>query len=317
MFKIGDVVIPSATVLGPMAGVTDASFRSICRKFGCGFTCSEMVSAKALYYKDKKTEQLILPQDDEHPYAVQIFGSDPEIMALGAKKIHCMNVCQIIDINMGCPVPKVAGNGDGSALMKNPEIAGEIVKAVSEAVDVPVTVKIRKGWDEDSVNAVQIAEIVQRNGAKAITVHGRTREQYYSGSADWDIIKSVKNAVDIPVIGNGDVFNSGDVERMMEYTGCDAVMIARGALGNPFIFSNEVPDIDKIIDTALYHMECIVKHKGEYIGIREARKHISWYIKGFHGAAKAKNAVNCSETAEQIREILEKLRKNNGGMNCE
>jgi len=317
MFKIGDVAIPSAMVLGPMAGVTDASFRTICRKHGCGFTYSEMVSAKALYYNDKKTEQLILPQDDEMPYAVQIFGSDPEIMAWGAKKISDMNVCQVIDINMGCPVPKVANNGDGSALMKNPKLAGKIINAVCSATPMPVTVKIRKGWDDNNVNAVEIAQIAQSNGAKAIAVHGRTREQFYSGKADWDVIKSVKQSVSIPVIGNGDIFEYSDVERMVEYTGCDAVMIARGALGNPFIFSGEKPDTDTIIDTALYHMECIVKHKGEYIGIREARKHISWYIKGFHGAAKAKNAVNCAETSDEIREILKFLKKNNGGRNCE
>ncbi len=317
MFKIDDVVIPTSAVLGPMAGVTDASFRSICRKFGCGFTYSEMVSAKALYYNDKKTEQLIFPQENESPYAVQIFGSDPEIMALAAKKISDMKVCRIIDINMGCPVPKVAGNGDGSALMKTPGLAGEIVRAVSEAVDIPVTVKIRKGWDDSSVNAVEMAGVLEENGAKAITVHGRTREQYYTGKADWDIIRDVKNNVSVPVIGNGDVFEFEDIERMLDYTGCNAVMIARGALGNPFIFSGERPGVDKIIDTALCHMESIVRHKGEYIGIREARKHISWYIKGLYGAAKAKNDVNCSESVEQIYEILENLRKNNGGMNCE
>ena len=313
MFKIGNVEIPSATALGPMAGVTDASFRSICRKFGCGFTYSEMVSAKALYYNDQKTVKLILPSEDEHPYAVQIFGSDPEIMAYGAKKVQEMNVCRIIDINMGCPVPKVAGNGDGSALMKNPSLAGEIVRAVSDAVDIPVTVKIRKGWDEENVNAVEFAEVLEKNGAKAIAVHGRTREQYYSGTADWDIIKKVKDAVSIPVIGNGDVFYYEDVEKMIDYTGCDGVMIARGALGNPFIFSGMKPTAEQIIDTALYHMERIVEHKGEYIGIREARKHMSWYIKGFHGAAKAKNAVNSSESADEIRYILENLKNNNGG----
>ena len=317
MFKIGDVEIPSAMVLGPMAGVTDATFRNLCRAYGCGLTFSEMVSAKALYYNDKKTEQLIFPTVEEKPYAVQIFGSDPEIMALGAKKICDMNVCHIIDINMGCPVPKVANNGDGSALMKNPSLVGEIVHAVSSAISLPVTVKIRKGWDDDNVNAVQIAQIAEQNGAKAVAVHGRTRQQFYSGSADWDIIKEVKKSVSIPVIGNGDIFNFCDVERMIEYTKCDGVMIARGALGNPFIFSGKAPALQEIVDTAILHMESIVKHKGEYIGIREARKHISWYIKGLHGAAKAKNAINCAQSAYEIYVILEDLKKNNGGMNCE
>ncbi|MBQ2897359.1 MAG: tRNA dihydrouridine synthase DusB [Clostridia bacterium] len=309
MLKIGSVTIPSAAVLGPMAGVTDASFRMICRKYGCGFTCSEMVSAKALYYNDKKTEQLIMPFDDEQPYAVQLFGSDPEIMALAAKKIKDMNVCHIIDINMGCPVPKVANNGDGSALMRNPELAGKIIYSVCNAVDIPVTVKIRKGWDDDSVNAVELAGVAEKNGAMAITVHGRTRQQFYSGEADWDIIREVKKSVSIPVIGNGDIFQFEDIEKMMDFTGCDAVMIARGALGNPFIFSGIKPDLDTIIDTALFHMKCIVRHKGEYIGIREARKHISWYIKGLHGAAKAKNAVNSAESAAEIYDILESLKK--------
>lgn len=317
MLKIGDVAIPSAAVLGPMAGVSDASFRSLCRKYGCGYTCSEMVSAKALYFNDEKTKQLILPFDDENPYAVQLFGSEPEIMALGAKKIRDMNVCQIIDINMGCPVPKVAKNGDGSALMRNPKLAGEIIYSVCSAVDIPVTVKIRKGWDDESVNAVEIAKIAEQNGASAITVHGRTREQFYSGKADWDIIKAVKKSVSVPVIGNGDVFQFEDIEKMMSFTGCDAVMIARGALGNPFVFSGQKPDLDTVIDTAIYHMESIVRHKGEYIGIREARKHISWYIKGLHGAAKAKNAVNSAESKAEIFDILKSLKKNNGGNNCE
>ena len=304
MLKIGDVEVASGIVLGPMAGVTDLPFRVICREFGCELAYSEMISSKAMHYSDKKTAKLLEKGYNEDLYSVQIFGSEPDTMAECAQKVEAMNIADIIDINMGCPAPKVANNGDGSALMKNPELAYEIIKTVSETVSVPVTVKFRKGWDHDSVNAVPFAEMAEKAGAKAITVHGRTRAQYYSGQADWDIIRDVKNAVSVPVIGNGDVFCRDDISRIKDYTGCDGVMIARGALGNPFIFSKEIPDKETIIKTALRHLELIVECKGEYVGIREARKHMSWYIKGMYNAARFKDAICAACSYDEMKKIM-------------
>ena len=233
--KIGGIETENNIFLAPMAGVTDKPFRRICKKYGAGMVYSEMISAKALHYKDKKTHELMSLAADEHPCAVQIFGSEPEIMAEAAENVF-LSGADVLDINMGCPTPKIVNNGDGSALMKNTELIGKIVKAVSGVSKLPVTVKIRKGWDDESVNAVDAAKIAEENGAAAIAVHGRTRKAFYSGKADWDIIKEVKNAVNIPVIGNGDIRSAYDAKNMFDYTGCDAVMIGRGAQGNPFIF---------------------------------------------------------------------------------
>lgn len=297
--KIGNIEINGKVFLAPMAGVTDLPFRKICRKWGADMTYTEMVSAKGLYYKDRKTKELM--SIDKSPCAVQIFGSEPDIMAEIVPQV-IESGCDIIDINMGCPAPKIAGNGDGSALMKNPELMGKIMKAVSAASAVPVTVKIRKGWNLNSVNAVECAKILEANGAAAIAIHGRTREEFYSGKADWDIIKQIKQAVSVPVIGNGDIWSAEDAAKMMEYTGCDAIMIARGAQGNPFIFkqAHELLETGKIsfyptpeqkLEQCLEHVKMLTDDKGESRGIKEARKHIAWYIKGLKGASALKSEV--------------------------
>lgn len=317
--QIGNVLLQNNVFLAPMAGVTDLPFRLLCKEQGCGLVYTEMVSAKGLYYKDKKTETLLQIDEREKPVAVQIFGSDPDIMAQIANEV-AKTGASIIDINMGCPTPKIVKNGEGSALMLKPALIGEIVKAVSQAVDLPVTVKIRKGWDDLHVNADEVAVIAEENGAAAIAVHGRTREQFYSGQADWDIIKKVKRSVKIPVIGNGDITTPEDAKNMIEHTGCDGIMIGRGAQGNPWVFGRvihylntgellEQPTPQQKIDKAIEHIRLLVEYKGERIGIREARKHVAWYVKGLRNAAKVKQEVNRIDTLSEMEETLRAMQQ--------
>jgi nifR3 family TIM-barrel protein len=299
--------------LAPMAGVTDSSFRKICKSFGADFVTTEMVSAKGLYYKSKKTASLMAISAEEKPCAIQFFGSDPEIMAEVAPQLEKAGACAV-DINMGCPMPKIAGNGDGAALMKNPHLAGKIVRAVKDAVNVPVTVKFRKGWDSNT--CAEFAKVLEANGADSLTLHARTKEQLYSGKADLGAIKEVKSAVKIPVIGNGDIFTPEDAQKMLDFTGCDGVMIGRGALGNPFIF-REIKELFKTgtqisfpteaerLKTALMHASMLCSEKGEHIGVLEARKHIAWYVKGLKNANNLKTRVFSATSLAEITEILE------------
>lgn len=312
--NIGKVKIENNVFLAPMAGVTDMVFRLICKSFGCGLLYTEMVSAKGLYYKSENTKSLMEIDPRERPVAIQIFGSEPEIMAYAAARAE-ENGADIIDINMGCPTPKIVNNGDGSALMKNPKLAGEIIGAVVKQVNTPVTVKIRKGWDENSINAVELGLIAEEEGAAAIAVHGRTREQFYSGKADWNIIKKVKQALSIPVIGNGDVYSPEDAKRMVEETGCDAVLIGRGAQGNPWIFKRTVeylkngfiteePTPREKIEMLIFHLNMQIQHKGEQVGIREMRKHASWYLKGLPGSCDIKNKIFTMTEKHEIENLL-------------
>ena len=312
--QIGSVTLPNNLILAPMAGVTDLPFRLLCKEQGAGLLCMEMVSAKAILYKNKNTKELLTIDPRENPVSLQLFGSDPDIVAGIAHQIEDRPF-DILDINMGCPVPKIVNNGEGSALMKNPKLAGEIIKKTVNAVQKPVTVKIRKGFDDDHVNAVEMAKIAEDAGAAAIAVHGRTREQYYAGKADWDIIRQVKEAVSIPVIGNGDLLTPEDVTAMKEQTGCDGFMIARGAQGNPWIFRQilhyfetgehlEKPSFAEVTQMILRHARMLMDFKGDYIGIREIRKHAAWYTAGYPHSSQLRVKINEVESYEELEELL-------------
>lgn len=312
--RIGNITFDNNLILAPMAGVTDLPFRILCREQGCGLAVTEMVSAKAILYKNKNTNELLSVSDQEGPVSVQLFGSDPEIMADMAKAIESRPFA-LIDVNMGCPVPKIVNNGEGSALMKDIKLAEKILTAMVKAVKKPVTVKFRKGFTEETCNAVEFARMAESCGVAAVAVHGRTREQYYSGTADWEIIRQVKEAVSIPVIGNGDVFEPEDAKALLDKTGCDGIMIARGAKGNPWIFSrtlryletgelSEPPSPKEISQMILRHGTMQAEHKGEVVAMREMRKHMAWYTAGLPHSAKLRNDINKVETMEELKKFV-------------
>lgn len=313
--QIGNVKVNGILALGPMAGVTDLPFRCLCKEQGASLIYTEMVSAKGIHYNNKNTKSLLETAESERPVALQLFGENAEIMSEVAKRIEELPF-DILDINMGCPVPKVVNNGEGSALMKDPVKAGRIIEAIAKAIKKPVTVKIRKGFGKDDANAPEMAKIAEASGAAAIAVHGRTREQYYSGKADWDIIRQVKEAVRIPVIGNGDIFTPEDAKRMLAETGCDGLMLARGVQGDPWLFSRvnhyletgellPKPPMAELIETILRHAKLQLEFKGEYLGMREMRKHVAWYTTGYPHSAKLRVKVNAVETMAELKALLE------------
>ena len=319
--NIGGIEFKSKIFLAPLAGITDRAFRQMCRHFGAAYCETEMVSAKALCFGDKKSFGIMAMSEDDHPCGVQLFGSDPDIIGAAAK-LAAKNGADIIDINMGCPAPKVANNGCGCALMNNPALCGRIVRAVKDSVKLPVTVKIRKGFDKNNENAVEVAKLCEQNGADAVIVHGRTREQYYSGYCDLDVIREVKQSLDIPVIGNGDIRNIESAEKMLDYTDCDALMVARGSLGSPWIFKtlteyfnkgiiNPEPSNKDKLNIMREHIELVVKYKGEHIGMMQSRKQISWYLRGFNSAAKFRNEAGRLCTLQDMYDLIDKALKIN------
>lgn len=320
--KIGNIVLDNNVFLAPMAGVTDLAFRLICKELDAGLVYTEMVSSKGLYFDDKKTQEFMAIEQRERPVALQIFGSDPKIMhQVTMEKLNQREDIDIIDINMGCPTPKIVKNGDGSALMKDPILAGQVAKAVVKASNKPVTVKIRMGWDDNSINAIEVAKIIEEAGAAAVTIHGRTREQFYTGTANWEIIKQVKKNISIPVIGNGDVFEPEDGKRMIDETGCDAIMIGRGSRGNPWIFNRTVallkngekiqmPSNSQRIKICIRHFELLCSLKGDRVAVKEMRKHIAWYIKGMRNSAEMRNKINTILTKAELIEELHKFAEN-------
>ena len=317
--EIGNLKLENPYILAPMAGVTDLPFRLLCKEQGAGLLCMEMISAKALQYKNKNTKVLLAIHPQEYPVSLQLFGSDPKIISEQAKRIEDLPF-QILDINMGCPVPKVVKNGEGSALMKNPKLVFEIVSQLVKAIEKPVTVKIRKGFDDDHINAVEIAKIAEEAGASAVAVHGRTREQYYGGKADWDIIRQVKEAVDIPVIASGDIFTPEDAAACLKQTGCDGLMLARGVRGNPWLFhqirhylatgeEEEKPSHEAMVAMILRHARMLIECKGELMAMREMRKHVAWYTAGYPGSASLRRRVNEIEKYEDLERLMKEASK--------